>query len=431
MKNVRGRFGHLLRPLARPENAFLLLGTIFGLLMVFTTPPALVGDEPNHFFRAYQISDGVIVGLKNEGASGGWLPETVLTTNRRLVGDIEMNHDVKFDTNLIRELGQVPLNEANKTFVPFHNTVVYSPVAYLPQVIGIRVGKLFGASALALIYFARIFNLLFFLALSYLAIKKTPIFKWVCCFLWLTPTTVFQAASASIDPFTFGICFLAIAHFLYYAFDESSRIGRGEIIKIFVFCFLAALCKQAYVFLPLLFLLIPPRKFESRGRYLLVFGLLVAVCFAGVGAWSLIVKPLFMPYRSDIEINPDAQLSFIFHNPVSYLWIVVKSYYSFGAYYFLTFFGQLTWLDLFVPRWLTVYLFVIVTSIALLDKDASVKVSKLDKALFVVIILLTTLVISTLLYLSWSEIGGGQIFHRHRAAFFPAALQPKTALELF
>jgi uncharacterized membrane protein len=409
MKTVKQRLGHIRRTLAEPQNTFLLLGAFFGLLMVFTTPPALVGDEPNHFFRAYQISDGVLVGVKHEDASGGWLPRSVLTTNRRLVGDIEMNHDVKFDINLIGELGQVPLDDDDRIFVSYHNTVVYSPVAYVPQIIGIRVGKIFGASALALIYFARIFNLIFFLALSYLAIKKTPVFKWVFCFLWLTPTTVFQAASASIDPFTFGICFLVIAHFLFYALDDASRIGKREIAKLFILCFIAALCKQAYVFLPLLFLAVPRRKFASTRFYLLAFGALVAVCAAGVGLWSYIVKPLFMPYRSDVEINPDAQLGFIFHHPFGYLWIVVKSYVGFSAYYFLTFFGQLTWLDLFVPRWLTIYLFVVAIFIALLDKNSSIVVSKFHKALFSVIIGLTALLVATLLYMTWSPIGGDRV----------------------
>ncbi|HYP51380.1 MAG TPA: hypothetical protein VEQ34_10595, partial [Pyrinomonadaceae bacterium] len=82
------------RPFGKPQNVLLLLGGIFGLLFVFLTPPALVGDEPNHFFRAYQISDGVIIGEKREHLSGGWIPKSVLLVNRKLVGDIEMKPQV-------------------------------------------------------------------------------------------------------------------------------------------------------------------------------------------------------------------------------------------------------------------------------------------------------------------------------------------------
>lgn len=421
MSSVKELASRIRQPLAKPQNAFLLLAAFFGFLMIFITPPALVGDEPNHFFRAYQISEGTIVGQKIDNLSGGWLPKSVLDTNRKLVGEIEMNHHIKFDVNLIWELRRMPFNEDEKVFVPFHNTVVYSPVPYIPQVVGIIIGKAFNASALGLIYFARIVNLIFFLALAYFAIKKTPVHKWVFCFLWLTPTTVFQAASASVDAFTFGICFLVISHFLFYALNENSKIGTRDVIKIFVFCLLAVLSKQAYVFLPLLFLIIPHRKFKSTAVYLIIFFTLTAICFAAVGAWSYIVKPIFMPYRGDIIINPDEQLSFIINNPFNFLKIVVVSYINFGAYYFVTFFGQLTWLDLFVPKWLTVFLFIIVTGIALLDKNSAVNVSRFDKTVFAAIIVGTAIIISTLLYMTWSPIGGDRVAGIQGRYFIPIA----------
>ncbi|MDQ3800645.1 MAG: DUF2142 domain-containing protein, partial [Acidobacteriota bacterium] len=258
----------LLRLPSEPQNVFLLLAAVFGLVMVFVTPPALVGDEPNHFFRAWQISDGGIIGERMEnGGSGGWIPKNVLDTNRKLVGEIEMNHHIKFDTNLISELRQLPVNEEDKIFVPFHNTVVYAPVPYVPQVIGIYVGKAFDASPLALIYITRVINLIFFLAFAYFAIRLTPVHKWTFCFLWLTPTTVFQAASAAADPVIMGSCFLTIGYFLYLALGKDGKIETLDLVKIFALCFAAALGKQAYILLPFLFLTIPRRKFKSTAVY--------------------------------------------------------------------------------------------------------------------------------------------------------------------
>lgn len=418
VKDAARRFTRLF---AAPQNVFLLLGSFFGLLMVFITPPALVGDEPNHFFRAYQLSDGIIFGTKTENECGGWIPRSAFIANRKLVGEIEMNHHIKFDTNLIWELRRVPLDAEDKVFVHFPNTVIYTPIPYVPQILGIFAGKASGASAIGMIYLTRIFNLIFFLALSYFAIKKTPIFKWVFCFLWLTPTTIFQAASASVDAFTFGICFVVVAHFLFYAFDGKSEVGKWEIAKIFVFCFLAALCKQAYVFLPLLFLIVPRRKFKSSAVYFATFFALVAVCFVGVGGWSYLVKPIYMPYRGDIEINPDAQMAFVLQHPFYFLKIIVTSYINYSPYYFLTFFGQLTWLDLFVPRWLTIYLFVVLMGIVLLDKNAAVKISALNKTIFSIIIVLTALVVAALLYLTWSPIGGDRIAGIQGRYFIPVA----------
>ena len=407
--------------LARPHHAFLVLGGFFGILMAFITPPALVGDEPNHFFRAYQISDGVIVSIRHEGSSGGWLPRSVLDTNRRLVGEIEMNHHIKFDTNLIWELRQLPLNEDDKVFVPFHNTVVYAPVPYIPQIIGILVGKAFSASPIGLIYFARVINLAFFLAMAYLAIWLTPVHKWVWCFLWLTPTTVFQAASASVDAFTFGICFLVISTFLHLGLDESSTVGPKQVAALFVLCLLAVLSKQAYILLPFLFLVIPVRKFRSKLTYFAVFIALIGVCVGSVAGWSATVKPIFAQYRGDVVIDPDAQLSFILGHPFEFLGVAVWSYIRMSGYYFVTFFGQLTWLDLFVPRWLTIFLFVNVLAIAILDKGRVDGISWRSRLIFAAIVVGTALIISTLLYLTWSPVGADRVAGIQGRYFIPVA----------
>ncbi len=409
---------HLFPP---PQYLLLLLGTVFGLLFVFVTPPALVGDEPNHFFRAYQISEGHIIGEKREDLSGGWIPKSVLYTNRQLVGDIEMNHHVKFDINLFSQLNALPLNDEDKVFERFPNTVVYTPVPYLPQVLGILIGKSFNVSALSLIYLARIVNLYFFLALAYLAIKITPVHKWVFCLLCLTPTNVFQVASASADAFTYGICFLAIAYFLFYAFGESNMLENGNIVKIFAVSLAAVLCKQAYVFLPLLFLLIPHEKFSSVKTYLFTFLSLLGACFVSVAAWSAAIKPIYLPYRIDQPMSPEEQMQFIIGNPFNFIWMVVKDYYSNFWFYFQSFSGQLTWFDLYVPNYLPVILFFVLTGLALADKDLTINISWSNKFVFCVILVCTAFLISTLLYMTWSPIRGSNIEGIQGRYFIPVA----------
>jgi uncharacterized membrane protein len=332
-----------------------------------------------------------------------------------------MNHSVKFDTNLIRELLYLPLNDDNKVFERFPNTVVYTPIPYVPQVLAILVGKSFNASPLAQIYFARIANLFFFLGLAYLAIKKTPVHKWAFCLLCLTPTNAFQVASASVDAFTYGICFLTIAYFLYYAFGEPERLEKTDIAKLFALSLLAVLCKQAYVFLPLLFLLIPRRKFASLRAYLFAFSGLMAACFGSLAAWTLAVKPIFLPYRVDIPISPDEQAAFIVGHPFNFLKIAVTDYVTQSGYYFTTFFGQLVWLDLYVPTSLTIIIFIVLMMIALMDKDPKIVVPKMDKTIFLAIITGTLLLISALLYMSWSPIRGDKIEGIQGRYFIPVA----------
>jgi uncharacterized membrane protein len=353
--------------------------------------------------------------------SGGWLPESVLSTNRKLTGNIEMNHDVKFDTNLISELLYLPLEPEKQVFQGFPNTVVYTPIPYLPQVLGILIGKISNASPLTMIYLARITNLIFFIALAFAAIRITPIHKWVFCLLCLTPTAVFQVASASVDAFTYGICFLTIAVFLSYGVNEDVKLGSIDWIKIFSLSLVAVLSKQAYILLPLLYLLIPRRKVGSTSRYVLIFSSLYAVCIIAEAVWSYLVKAIYLPYRSDIPIDPEQQLAFIINQPLNFIGIVVQNYTVFFGYYFKGFFGQLTWLDLYVPTYISIFTCLVIVIAALLDKDSKKRVSKFNKFIFLLIIGGTAFLISTLLYMTWSPIGQDFIAGIQGRYFIPIA----------
>jgi uncharacterized membrane protein len=418
--SIKGSLLWLSGRVPSPPVAFLLLGSIFGLAFLLATPPALVGDEPNHFFRAYQISKGEIVGKALENGRGGWLPRSVFETNRKLVGDIEMNHHIKFNPDLIWELRQVPLCEDDLIFVPFHNTVIYAPVAYAPQALGILIGRAFDASALTLIYVARLFNLVAFLGLTYLALRITPVFKWTFCFLWLTPTTLFQGSSASIDAFTFGICFVTVAMFLRFALVEDARLSEGAFALLIALCVICVLSKQAYVMLPLLYLAIPARKMGSTVLYLAGFAALMLVCVGAITWWSSIAKPLFLPYRGDVVINPDEQMSLILQNPLGFIWTLITTYARMWRYYFVTFWGQLIWLDLFVPRVQTVFLFLVTLGAALYEKG-DVQIKNFQRLLFSVIILGTLFLVSVLLYLTWSPVGGDRIAGIQGRYFIPVA----------
>lgn len=409
------------RRFSKPQNVLLLLGGIFGLLFVFLTPPALVGDEPHHFFRAYQISEGVIIGEKREHLSGGWIPKSVLHVNRKLVGDIEMKHEVKFDTGLISEFLYLPLNRDDQVFERFPNTVIYNPVPYVPQVIGILIGKSFDASPLVLIYLARIVNLFFFLGLAYLAITTTPVHKWVFCLLCLTPTNVFQVASVSADAFTYAICFLTIAYFLSLALDKERKLKSVDFIKIFVLSLLAVLSKQAYLLIPLLFLIIPGWKFSSIRNRLISFLALMAVCVGSLAAWSAAVKPIFLPYRIDQPISPEEQLRFIMSAPFYYVWMVIREYTVNFWFYFKSFSGQLTWWDLYVPGFLPVVIFAVLIAFALYDKDSKYVLPHWSKAIFLAIFIGTAFIVATLLYMTWSPIHGSGIEGIQGRYFIPIA----------
>ena len=55
----------------------------------------------------------------------------------------------------------------------------YGPGAYIPAAVGSDAGRLFGGSALVLVYLARLFQLLAYVAIVTLAVRRLPSHRWV------------------------------------------------------------------------------------------------------------------------------------------------------------------------------------------------------------------------------------------------------------
>ena len=105
-----------------------------------------------------------------------------------------------------------------------------------------------------------------------MAIKLTPVHKWVLLILSLMPITLSQGGSLSADSFTIAISFLVIAIFLKFSFDYKKKdIKKKDIGILFILILMLALSKQTYFLLVFLFFLIPAAKFGSKKKMLLVF----------------------------------------------------------------------------------------------------------------------------------------------------------------
>ena len=64
--------------LIAPEKFFLALGLFFGLMFIVLTPPFQVPDETNHFFRAWQVSEGGLSAVKQDSRVGGFIPQSLV-----------------------------------------------------------------------------------------------------------------------------------------------------------------------------------------------------------------------------------------------------------------------------------------------------------------------------------------------------------------
>lgn len=401
-----------------PEKTFLILAFIFGILFTFAVPPFQVADEATHFARIYELSNFKFIGKKVENkASGDFMPKDVVYMIRYLEGSIKYHPENKFRLAKLKNYVNRTPDLNNKIFVDFKNTVLYSPIVYLPQVTGMIVAKWIPAQPLLMIYLARLFSLFAFIALAYGAIKLTPIYKWGFALLSLMPMTLHQAASLSADAFCFGLSFFFIAFILHCALSKDEKIQNKQILLIILMSALLGLCKSIYCLMPLLFLAIPSAKFNSKKQYCGLFLGIMATTFWMNLMWSLIIHAIYLPI--DPLVNPYKQLLYMLTQPQHYLIGLGKTFVDFGKLH--SFVGTLGWLDNPIPSWLAICYLVVLALTAIFENYKDTCVNLKQKIVIGSTFTLTFILIQTFLYLSCTIPGADYILGVQGRYFIPIA----------
>ena len=193
------------------RKVFLPLAWIFGTLYALITPPFQVPDEFQHFYRAYQVSEGRLTAYRQGGAVGGELPVSLQTFSDRVWGNHPFNPASKADVHDIWAAHTIPLQPQVRQFFVFGNVSWHSPTNYFPQAAAIAVARRIGLGPLGIFYAGRIGNLFCWSLLVYFSLRLIPVMDWTFLLLALTPMSLAQAASLSADASVNGICFLFVA----------------------------------------------------------------------------------------------------------------------------------------------------------------------------------------------------------------------------
>ncbi len=146
--------------------------------------------------------------------------------------------------------------------VSYQPPVRTTPLAYVPQALGIALARLAGFGSLGLLYMGRLFNLLFYTITGYFTIKRMPFGKEVMAGAALLPMSLHLAASFSYD-----VMILALsAHFTAVCLDlayRAQRVRAGDILLLALIMGVMGPCKMVYGVIAGYCLLIPVKKFGN------------------------------------------------------------------------------------------------------------------------------------------------------------------------
>lgn len=333
------------------EQIYLPVGFFLGLAYLFVLPPLSAPDEVSHYISAYQLSSHMLGKEANyrtghvvvrgsdwflEDTHGNYwyeVDEDGILTN--LNGTPEDREGTVLGQNLTEETyrliyeigilgGRTPQEEKwkegsmdNQTAVSPYPPVVTTPLAYVPQALGISLARVMHLNSIWLAYLGRLCNLLFFVAMNALAMKRLPFGKEVLFGVALLPMTLHLSASFSYDVMIMGCMFYFTAVCLDLAFAKE-RVEIADVAVLMAIMAAAGPCKMVYAVMMGLCLLIPVKKFGGGFQWAVS-----AVCVAGIWAAAMVLvnRQTIVNYATVTEqVVPWAEeagysLYFLIHNP--------------------------------------------------------------------------------------------------------------------
>ena len=395
----------------KPQTLFLIIGLIYGLGFLLINPPFQGADDDMHFDKALYLSEGQVIPKVLNHYAGLFVPESTHNLELYFLTTVRDNHEKIGIDNITNQLYQ-PLNVNNKFFDNIVSTgaiITYSPVPYLASSFAIALGEILNFSPIILMYLGRLANLFIYLFIIYIAIRVTPIHKWVFLMLALMPVALFQGSSLSADSFTIAISFLVIAIFLKYSFDDNKKeININAVGILFGLMLMLVLSKQPYLFLIFLFFLIPTHKFGNTRKMFLVFCFLLISTSLISMIWNLTVNKFYVPNYPNVSIHN--QISFLISHPFSFPFTLTNTILSTKilSNIIISFVGRLGWGAVILPNWLiTIYIFILGLT-SLLDKT-DILINLKQKIIIFMTFLIVTIFICLSMYITGTPVGQNTI----------------------
>jgi len=376
----------------------LLASLLAGLGFCALFPPFTIADEPAHFYRAYLLSEGRLHVTTGTGRTGAVLPMSLsAAVDRSLVGLVR-EPDVRFSGERWREIWSTRLEPERRTFLEFPTSGMLPFLAYLPQAVGIAIGRSVSAPPVALLYLGRLTNLIVASWLVATALRILPGWRWALLLVALSPTALSARASLSPDALTFALALSTAAWVLRSAVESRPRAPmRGAVTAV-------GLCLTKLPYVPLLLAALPRLRDRQDQRWFALLGVVLVVLSPPIVYSSWCAARVDQPLRADLPVDRHAQVERALSEPGHFLASAGRTLVRQGPRLLADLCGaRLGWLDVQVPRaapWLLGLTFLV---LIVLDRPLAGEVRALDSLAFAAAILASLLAIALSQYATWTS----------------------------
>lgn len=254
-----------------PINALFLI-IIFGSVISVVKPVQYGLDEESHLPNVISISDSPIFKYSNEKLE-------------------DYNSVFKYD-----ELRNPSKKDKNYWFNVEHKKskikgvrVGFDNPAFIPSAIGWNIGRLISKKVFVSYYLGRIFEVIVFAILAYLALKISKVFREAIYLFSTFPAVLYIIAGYHYDYLYFGASLIALA-LLTNVLSEKNKVDKKYAIAFQCTTLLFAFSKFPFILTGSLFSVLPNRYYKDKKMRLfssLLFLLNLFISFIYVGIIKL------------------------------------------------------------------------------------------------------------------------------------------------
>lgn len=306
------------------------------MFLAVAMAPFQVPDEENHALRADQISRGTLISARGGGYVNGALVElkrmtSVLHSPQKQTAEMSRTASALSWSSTIQKAG-------------FYNTAQYGPLLYLPQVVGIWIGKFFEFSVIWTVLLARLINGIASTLLGFAAIRICRRGRALVFTTLLLPMTMSQFASVSQDALIISLSILAGA--LGSRIIAEQRAASAREFALFAFIVVATtMARPSQIALAALF----PAFIDWRDDTWRIKSAIAAFAVAALCWWMAILAGLLPNASADDGSVKDHLVALIVH-PLLLPELIFNTVRE-GTLLPRSLIGQLGWSGALMPNW--------------------------------------------------------------------------------
>lgn len=394
------------------EWYFLCFSLVFGLLVIIYAQPTYnAWDEEVHFQNVYSIASGKHV---------KWSEATQAIIDKKTPSCNTKAEYAELRAAMNEKGREVLHLETKETGV-----VSYSFLAYIPMAVMMKIGMLLNLSFSNMYMLGKIGNLLFYVAIMFLAIRLAKKKKLFLVFIAMMPTSIYLAASYSYDAVVFACVTLGSVLWCNEMFYSQKKYQAVNMVSsIFLFS-VGCLSKAVYIPLILVMLLLP-RVQKMKKKYKVIFWIGI-LTILGLVLMTFVLPVFSNTIAGNVSFGGDSRggdtsvvrqiLSMIQH-PWATIKLLVTDILRFDNFRNLGdpsssnyFVGNLMFLNfgalgVLSHKWVMLLLPVLLLTLIYRDKqDSVISYSFLYRLFIILVIIITVILIWVALYLSFTPVG--------------------------